>query len=388
MTPEEIAEIFRDEAGRALAALVGLIGDFDLAEDALQDAFLAALQQWPGQGAPANPRAWLVGVARHKAIDRLRRRARQASRRDDLALEQRLAAEARTEAARPIDSAEAIDDEMLRLVFICCHPALAPEARVALTLRAVAGLDTVAVARAFLVSEETMAQRLVRAKRKIRLAGIPFAAPPPEALSGRVAEVLATLYLIFTEGYAATAGVALVRADLCGEAIRLGRLVDRLLPGRGDVRGLLALMLLHHARRATRAGPQGEIVLLADQDRTLWDSDAIAEGFALVEQALGSPGRPSPYAVQAAIAALHCRAAEAAATDWRQIVGLYEVLLRLAPTPVIELNHAVAVAMTDGPARGLALLEATASVEGALITEAGDLLATSGLAKYSTLSGS
>ncbi len=358
MSPEAIAAVFRAETGRALAALVGLIGDFDLAEDALQDAFLAALRQWPRQGAPANPRAWLVGAARHKAIDRLRQRARQTSRKDHVALEQRLSAAAQAEAAPSIDTAEAIDDDMLRLVFICCHPALAPDARVALTLRAVAGLDTVAVARAFLVSEETMAQRLVRAKRKIRLAGIPFVAPPPEALSERVAAVLATLYLIFTEGYAATTGAALVRADLCGESIRLTRLLDALLPGRGDVRGLLALMLLHHARRDTRAGPQGEIVLLADQDRTLWDRDAIAEGLDLVGQALRNPGLPNPYAVQAAIAALHCQATDAAATDWRQIAGLYEVLLRLAPTPVIELNHAVAVAMTDGPARGLALLDA------------------------------
>ena len=361
MTAEEIATLFRAEAGRALAVLVGLIGDFGLAEDALQDAFLAALQKWPRQGAPANPRAWLVGVARHKAIDRLRQRARQASRQDDLALEQRLFAEARAETAPSIDTGEPIADDLLRLMFICCHPALASEARVALTLRAVAGLDTVAVARAFLVSEETMAQRLVRAKRKIRLAGIPFAAPPPEALSERVAGVLATLYLIFTEGYAATTGADLIRGDLCGEAIRLGRLVDGLLPGRGDVRGLLALMLLHHARRATRAGPGGELVLLADQDRRQWDRDAIAEGLGLVEQALRGPGLPSPYAVQAAIAALHCQAADAAATDWRQIAGLYEVLLRLAPTPVIELNHAVAVAMTDGPARGLHLLDALAA---------------------------
>ena len=354
MVQDSLDALFRQEEGYVLASLIRRLGDFDLAEEALQDAFAAALAQWPLKGAPPNPRAWLIGVGRNKALDRLRRRAFLEAKRPDLELEADLGA---SDDPRAVDP-EVVEDDILRLIFICCHPALNPEARVALTLRAVAGLGVPAVARAFLVSEETMAQRLVRAKRKIRDAGIPFATPDPSQLEDRIDAVLATLYLIFTEGYAASAGPDLVRADLCAEAIRLARLVDALLPGRRETQGLLALMLLHDARRPARVKAGGEVVLLANQDRSLWDAAAIAEGLALVESSLTRPGLPSPYAVQAAIAALHTRAGPDAPTDWPQIVGLYGVLLRLAPTPVIELNHAVAVAMVDGPAKGLDLLDA------------------------------
>jgi len=349
-----IESIFRNEAGRVLATLIRLVGDFELAEEGLQDAFAAAVEQWPAEGLPANPRAWLVNVGRRKAIDRIRRKVLQRSKQSELE------AEAAVEAQiAPIDESEdGFGDDMLRLVFTCCHPALAPEAQVALTLRAVCGLATSAVARAFLVSEEAMAQRLVRVKQKIRDARIPYVTPAPEMLDERVEGVLAVIYLVFTEGYAVTSGAELMRDDLALEAILLARLLNGLLPDRPAIQGLLALMLLHHSRRGARTTRQGDIVLLEDQDRDLWDREEIAEGLALVEEVLRKPGRPSSYAVQAAIAALHARAPHHEATDWPQIVGLYEVLLRLHPSPVVELNHAAAVSMVDGPARALDLLDA------------------------------
>jgi RNA polymerase sigma-70 factor (ECF subfamily) len=350
----DIERLFRAEAGRVLATLIRLVGDFDLAEESLQDAFKAALEQWPASGVPANPRAFLVSVGRNKAIDRLRRKILFRSKQRDLEVETEIAAQ-----VTPADDEDAaFGDDMLRLIFTCCHPALNIEAQVALTLRAVCGLTTEAVARAFLVGEETMAQRLVRAKKKIRAAKIPYATPGPAMLDERIDGVLAVIYLVFSEGYAVTSGASLMREDLALEAIRLGRLLDALMPGIPAVAGLLALMLLHHARRAARTTAAGDIVLLEDQDRGLWDQPAIAEGLALVDRALHVPGRPGAYAVQAAIAALHARARHHAETDWPQIVGLYEVLLRLYPSPVIELNHAAAVAMVDGPARALALLDA------------------------------
>jgi RNA polymerase sigma-70 factor (ECF subfamily) len=349
--------VFRQEAGRVLATLIRLVGDFELAEEALLEAFAAAVEQWPSAGMPSNPRAWLVNVGRHKAIDRLRRQVLFRAKRRDL--------EAEAEIARQIVSPEEDDDsfgdDMLRLIFTCCHPALNAETRVALTLRSICGLTTQAVARAFLVSEETMAQRLVRAKNKIRAAKIPYQTPAPPMLDERVEGVLAVIYLVFTEGYAVTSGAELMREELSSEAIRLGRLLDGLLPGRAAIAGLLALMLLHDARRKARTTPDGDIVLLEAQDRSLWDSDQIGEGLTLVDRALRAPGRPSSYTVQAAIAALHAQAPRHEATDWLQIVGLYEVLLRLHPSPVVELNHAAAVSMVDGPARALDLLDALAA---------------------------
>jgi RNA polymerase sigma-70 factor, ECF subfamily len=351
----DIDKIFRDEAGRALATLIRLVGDFDLAEDALQDAFAVALERWSAREVPDNPRAWLVNVGRNKAIDRIRRRA--AFRGKQQALWHELALNAQA----PDEPATILDDDMLRLIFTCCHPAFAPEVQVALTLRTVCGLTTAQVARAFLVSEEAMGQRLVRAKQKIRLAGIPYEVPERDALELRLNGVLAVIYLVFTEGYVATSGADLMRPDLAVEAIRLGRLLDRLMPDRANIKGLLSLMLLHDARRAGRETSAGDIVLLEDQDRTLWDHAQIEEGLRLVDDALRVPGRPQPYAVQAAIAALHARAPSYEATDWPQIAGLYEVLLRINPSPVIELNHAAALSMVDGPARALDLVDAIAA---------------------------
>jgi RNA polymerase sigma-70 factor (ECF subfamily) len=351
---EVVAEVFRREAGRVLATLIRLLGDFDLAEEARQDAFIAAVEQWAAAGVPANPCAWLIKTGRNRAVDRIRREAVFRTKILD-----REIASADADAAAVLEEADdtTFGDDRLRLIFTCCHPALSREAHVALTLREVCGLSTQAVARAFLVSEETMAQRLVRAKKKIRDAGIPYETPEPPLLNQRIHGVLAVVCGVFTEGYAATTGTRLVDAELCGEAIRLGRLLDELLPVNPAVLGLLALMLLHDARRPARVSPGGDVILLEDQDRTLWNQAKIAEGLALVDQALGVLGHLSPYAVQAAIAALHVRARKKEDTDWPQIVGLYEVLLRLQPNPVVELNHAVAVSMVDGAARALDLVD-------------------------------
>jgi RNA polymerase sigma-70 factor (ECF subfamily) len=345
-----VEAIYRAESRRVFATLIRLLRDFDLAEEALHDAFRAALEQWPRDGVPANPRAWLVSAGRFKAIDAIRRRARFEPLDDVAETVEALAAEA------PDGDGEAVADDRLRLVFTCCHPALAPDAQVALTLREVCDLTTEEIAHAFLTPAPTLAQRIVRAKAKIRDARIPYQVPGQAELAERLDAVLRVIYLVFNEGYAASSGGALTRADLSGEAIRLGRLLVELLP-EPEAQGLLALMLLHDSRRAARTAPDGDLILLEDQDRALWNREQIAEGTRLVEQALASR-RFGPYTLQAAIAAVHAEAPSAAATDWAQIVGLYGVLLRVEPSPVIELNRAVAVAMRDGPAAGLALIDA------------------------------
>ena len=345
-----VDDVYRSESRRVLATLIRLLGDFDLAEEALHDAFASAVEQWPRDGVPANPRAWLVTAGRFKAVDVLRRRSRFDTALADLA---RQAAEP-PRAPEPDD--EGVEDDRLRLIFTCCHPALPPDGRVALTLREVCGLTTEEIARAFLTTTPTVAQRIVRAKSKIRHAAIPYQVPARSDLPDRLDAVLQVIYLVFNEGYSASSGESLTRPDLSGEAIRLGRLLVELLPEPEAV-GLLALMLLQESRRAARSSPGGELVLLEDQDRSLWDRGLIAEGTALVERALRSRGF-GPFTLQAAIAAVHAEAPDAAATDWAQIVGLYDVLMRVEPSPVVELNRAVAAAMRDGPEAGLALIDA------------------------------
>ncbi len=342
----KVEAIYRAESRRIFATLVRLLGDFDLAEEALSDAFRAALEQWPSEGIPDNPRAWLVSTGRFKAIDAIRRRARFAPLEEDHA--ETLAAE---EAPEP----EEIEDDRLRLVFTCCHPALAHDAQVALTLREVCGLTTEEIARAFLTPAPTLAQRIVRAKNKIRDAGIPYEVPGPKELPGRLDAVLRVVYLVFNEGYSPSSGAAVTRADLSTEAIRLARLLAELLP-EPEALGVLALMLIQESRRAARSSPDGDLVTLEEQDRSRWNRALITEGVALVERSLATR-RFGPYTVQAAIAAVHAEAPNAQATDWAQIVGLYDVLLGMDPSPVIELNRAVAVAMRDGPQAGLSLID-------------------------------
>jgi len=346
---EAVDAVYRAESRRVFATLVRLLGDFDLAEESLHDAFRAALEQWPRDGVPANPRAWLVSAGRFKAIDGIRRSARFDPLDEDA-----------EQFASPEDpeswGSEDIEDDRLRLIFTCCHPALPPDAQVALTLREVCGLTTEEIAYAFLTAPPALAQRIVRAKNKIRDAKIPYQVPSQQDLPDRLDSVLRVIYLVFNEGYSASSGASLTRQDVSGEAIRLARLLVELLP-EPEAMGLLALMLLHESRRAARASATGDLILLEDQDRLLWDRDMIEEGTALVERALATR-RIGPYTLQAAISAVHAGALRADATDWAQIVGLYDVLARVEPSPVVELNRAVAIAMRDGPAAGLALVDA------------------------------
>jgi RNA polymerase sigma-70 factor (ECF subfamily) len=354
--------VFREEHGRVIATLIRVLGDFDLAEEAVADAYLAALERWPSDGVPTHPGAWITTTARNRAIDRARRAASFARKAAVAARDEAFDAAARAGAlqAAAEDEMHPIPDDQLRLIFTCCHPALAPESAVALTLRTVGGLTTPEIARAFLVPEATLAQRLVRAKRKIREAGIAYEVPTGERLADRLDAVLHVLYLVFNEGYDASSGENLIRGELCAEAIRLARVLATLLPEEPEALGLLALMLLTDARRPAREGPDGGLVLLDDQDRSRWDRGEIEEGAALVERALRT-GRVGPYQLQAAIAAVHDEAVTSDATDWPQVLGLYEVLARVTPSPVVALNRAVAVAHVAGPAAGLAAMDALAA---------------------------